>query len=363
MLKKALNLISQIIYSIKLYIMEMLSFFCKVSGDNIRVNHGAVSSGIGGPVVKLSRMQHFFPNESLRYNIIYSVSAKIPPLICTSARKRGVKIVQHINSIFHPAYRSNYDQLNEPFRQIYNIADHIVFGSDFAKKGTERYIGKCSTPSTIIYNAVDTSHFTPAKKNPDRFNILAIGVHYIRHRIEPLILSMPHVNKMYPDAKLIIAGPLKDGNGIFDCSQRSFEQLAEKTGVANNTEFYPRYTQEEAPQVIAHGDILVHLKHMDWTPNTVIEAMACGMPILHTGNGGLPEIVGQAGLSLNLPYDWDNIHAPEPEHLAEKIIELYELRNEKGEAARETAVDRFDLKVWVKKHEEIFEGLLNSKTI
>lgn len=342
--------------------MEILNVFSHISGDSVRVNHGAASSGIGGPNVKLRRMQDHFANYSFRYNIIYSVSAKIPPAVCTSAGKRGVKIVQHINSVFHPAYRPNYDQLNKPFKQILNVADYVVFGSNFAREGAERYLGKCTAPSVIIYNGVDTSHFTPAKGQPGRFNILAVGVHYIRHRIEPLILAMPHVNKMYPDAKLIIAGPLKNGGGIFDCSQKSFVQLAEKVGADRNVEFLPHYTQEEAPGIMALGDILVHLKHMDWTPNTVIEAMACGVPVLHTGNGGLPEIVGEAGLSLDMPDDWDNIHIPDPEFLAEKIIGLYEIRKEKSEIARTEAVQRFDLKVWAEKHHEIFDGLLDRTT-
>jgi len=342
----------------KLYLMEAFSFFSRVPGDHVRINHGAGPAGVGGPVVKLSRMQDYFPNYSFRYNIIYTVSARIPPAVCSAARGRGVKIVQHINSVFHPAYRADYDQLNRPFRKILGVADYVVFGSAFAKEGARRYLGTCKTPSSVIYNAIDTSHFIPAKKNSDRFTILAVGVHYIRHRIEPLIQAMAYVHKSHPNAKLIIAGPLKAGTGIFDCSRESFIRLAREAGVEQSIQFLPRYSQEEAPGILALGDILVHLKHMDWTPNTVIEAMACGLPVLHTGNGGLPEIVGDAGLSLDLPNDWDNIQTPAPELLAEKIIRLYTLRREKGEIARDTAVERFDIRSWVDRHREIFEGLL-----
>lgn len=349
-------------YRVKNYLPEWISLFFPVQKDKIRVHHAADTWDIGGPSVKLRRMQKYFQDYPVRYNIIYTVSAKISSFECTKAKKRGVKIVQHINSVYHPAYRSNYNEMNKQFKKIYEIADHIVFGSNFAKEGAERYLDKCSVPYTIIYNSIDVSHFTPQKRPDNRFNILVIGCHYIRHRIEPLILSMPYVNKIYPHAKLIIVGPLKKGEDIYDCSQESFVKVAREVRAEKNIEFFPQYTQEKAPKMYGLGDILVHLKHMDWTPNTVIESMACGLPVLHSGNGGLPEIVGDAGMSLNMPYDWNKIHSPEPELLAEKIIQLYEKRKEKGEIARKTAVEHYDLKEWVRKHQQIFESLLNDNS-
>ena len=97
---------------------------------------------------------------------------------------------------------------------------------------------------------------------------------------------------------------------------------------------------------------------MDWTPNTVIEGMACGLPIVHTGNGGLNEIVQNAGVSLELPYSWDNIHVPDPMILASRIIEAYEDRTNLGKIAREIAVEKYDIRKWVEKHRKIFQELL-----
>jgi glycosyltransferase involved in cell wall biosynthesis len=325
--------------------------------DRIRVHHGADPWGIGGPVVKLQRMQKYFPDYLFRYNIIYSVSAKVSSTVCAIAQKKGVKIVQHINSLWNPIYRPDYNEKNKPFKEIYRIADHVVFGSNHAKKSAEIFLGKCRVPYTIIYNSIDMSHFAPQKRPNDRFNILGMG-HCMRHRIEPLIRSMPYVNKKFPNARLIIAGPLKKGEGIWNCSKKSFERLARELGV-KDLEFLPEFTQEDAPSIYALGDILAHIMHMDWTPNTVIESMACGLPILHSGNGGLPEIVGEAGLSLDMPFDWNSIHSPEPELLAEKIIQLYKMREKKGKIARKIAVKCYNLQEWVKKHSDIFESLLS----
>lgn len=322
----------------------------------IRVLHGGGRSGIGGPVVKLARMNKFFPNCNKGFNVIYNVSGSVPAVVCDKEKRKGVKIVQHINSVFNPIYRPNYDYLNKSFKEIYRLADHIVFGSYHAKRGAELFLGKCVVPYSIIYNSVDLTHFYPQKRPENRFNILVIG-HYIRHRIEPVIRSMAIISKKFSDAKLVIAGPLVKGKGIFDCSKESFRQLANELGV-RSIEFLPQFCQKDAPSIYNYGDIIVHIMHMDWTPNTVIEAMACGLPVLHAGNGGVPEIVGGAGLSLNMPYDWNKIHIPDLNELADKIFELYETRKVKGERARLIAARRFDINDWATKHKELFESLL-----
>jgi glycosyltransferase involved in cell wall biosynthesis len=323
-----------------------------------RVLHNGKQLGIGGPTVKINRMEKYFPNDPIDYNIIYGIWESVPVDICRKGKKRGVKLVYHVNSVYHEAYRADYSRRNKIAAELHALADHVVYGSEFAKVGAQRYLGKVCEPHTLVYNAVDTKHFHPMKmSDTERFHVLAVGVHYIRHRLVPLILAMPYVQRVYPKAQLIIAGPLRDGEGIFDCGFESIQTVLNQVGL-EEVKFIGQYTQEEAPAIYAQGDVLVHLKHMDWTPNTVIEAMACGLPTVHAGNGGMNELVKDGGISLNLPFDWEHIHTPEPLFLAERIIEAYEHRRELGEIARQIAVERYDIKDWVEAHHQIFNSLL-----
>jgi glycosyltransferase involved in cell wall biosynthesis len=325
----------------------------------IRVHHGGSKTAAGGPNVKISRMEMYFPDYPFHYNLIYSVSARIPAETCRKARRRSVKVICHTNSVYHPAYRKNYVELNSPIAEVHALADYVVYGSQHAKRGANRYLGPTPGPHSIIYNAVDTSHFRPIEGaySSHRFSVLAVGLHYIRHRLEPLIRAMPYVLKKYPGARLVIAGPLRSGEGVFDCGPETIRSIISDVRLGA-VDFIPAFTQQEAPEIYAQGDVLVHLKHMDWTPNTVIEAMACGLPVVHAGNGGISELVGKAGISLDLPFDWDRIHTPEPAVLAERIIEAYELHDQLGEAARQLAVERYDIRAWAAAHRCIFEELL-----
>ena len=271
-----------------------------------------------------------------------------------------MKIVCHCNSCWHPAYAEDWRNKNRFLEPVHNeLADFIVYGSEQARLGAGLYLGKSDAPWEKIYNAVDVDFFVPAPSSPDRPpTILASGLQNIRHRLEPLIRAMPMIEKDLSGVKLIIAGKIKSaGPGDWDCSESWLRNLIEGVGF-KNIEFIPQYQQEEAPSIYQRADLLVHLKHMDWTPNVVAEAMACGLPIVHMGNGGVPEIVGKAGVSLEVATDWERIQIPTPERVALGVVTGYRDKERLSKQAREIAVKEYSMRNWVSRHQIIFKKLL-----
>jgi glycosyltransferase involved in cell wall biosynthesis len=49
----------------------------------------------------------------------------------------------------------------------------------------------------------------------------------------------------------------------------------------------------------------IHIAKFDACPNVVIEELSCGLPVLHSANGGTPEIVRQNGVSLDIDGGWN----------------------------------------------------------
>jgi glycosyltransferase involved in cell wall biosynthesis len=62
-------------------------------------------------------------------------------------------------------------------------------------------------------------------------------------------------------------------------------------GIADRVEFTGRYAQREAPALFRRADVLLHTKVNDPCPTAVIEAMACGLPVVATDVGGVRDIL------------------------------------------------------------------------
>jgi len=103
---------------------------------------------------------------------------------------------------------------------------------------------------------------------------------------------------------------------------------------------------EKMPYIYSISDVVVLPSLREGTPLVLLEAMACGKPVVATRVGGIPEIVehGEGGLLVR-PKD--------VEGLSKAILTLLEdpgLREEMGKKARRRAVKEFD---WDIKADEV----------
>jgi glycosyltransferase involved in cell wall biosynthesis len=119
------------------------------------------------------------------------------------------------------------------------------------------------------------------------------------------------------------------------------------------------YTQAQAVDLFGAADLLLHTKYNDPCPRLVVEAMACGLPVVYSASGGVPELVGEeAGIGVPAPRDWERDHPPAPEALADAVRRVMQRRPAFSSAARERAVERFDVRPWLKRHATVFAELL-----
>ena len=92
----------------------------------------------------------------------------------------------------------------------------------------------------------------------------------------------------------------------------------------------------------------------------MIEAMACGLPVVYVRSGGVPELVGEAaGIGVETGDAWDGPRSPNPSELGAAMIEVAGRRAAFAEAARSRAVERFDIGAWYERHRQVFQSLLD----
>jgi glycosyltransferase involved in cell wall biosynthesis len=100
----------------------------------------------------------------------------------------------------------------------------------------------------------------------------------------------------------------------------------------------------------------------DPCPSAVIEAMACGLPVVYPASGGTVELVGaEAGVGVAHPDGWERDEPPAPEALAGAVRKVLTDREILSAAARRRAVERFALGPWLDRHAEVFAELLARK--
>ncbi len=272
-----------------------LSFRSYLERHTPRLHYGAGWEGVGGALIKIQRLVTQFPHTDRNWNLLYSVDGFfVSPFTLTRARLLRVPLVLNADGVCYQAwYGPAWERGNQRRKQMLPRADYIFFQSNFAEFSYRKFVGAPQCDSEVLYNAVDTELFRPPSQNQPRpLTLLCAGNHFMRHRLEYALLALACVRSTSRDARLIIAGPLQSrGKGMFDVAA-PIKKRIRFLGLAECVEFVPRYTQQEAPAIYNRADIYVHLQINDVCPNSVLEAMACGLPIVFSASGGTPELVG-----------------------------------------------------------------------
>lgn len=323
-----------------------------------RVSYGGALVGdVGGPLVKIRRLIEYFPEHRASYNLVYALSNApyLPDFALSLLRMRGIPIVHNQNGLFYPAwYRGDWRAENARMARTYRQAAHVFWQSEFCRRGGDLFLGPRDGPGEVLYNAVDTSRFTPATDFPDGpvvFLMTGKMDAHLYYRIENAIRGFARVAAAGLDARLRLAG------WAAPTVEDRTRALAEELGVASRIEFRGRYTQAEAPDIYRAAHVYVSTKHNDACPNAVIEAMACGLPVVYSASGGVPELVGDAGIGVHVPESWDEPQIPDEEALAEAMRDVVADRNRLGAMARARAEARFDIGHWIARHRAVFESL------
>lgn len=322
---------------------------------------GARVGDVGGPLVKVKRLTAYFPEVRIGFNLAYLLSNApyLPGWALQLLKARGTVIVSNQDGVFYRAwYDGDWQAQNQRMALAYHAADWVFYQSKFCQRAAEHFLGKRSGPGEILYNAVDTQHFAPAqfeRAARPHFSFLITGKigSHLAYRLESTIAGLHHARKHGLDARLTVAGWVEEG------ARRSADTLANRLGLGGVVAYVGPYTQSQAPGIYQGADAYVMTKHNDPCPNTVLEALACGLPVLYSATGGVPELVGDAsGIALECPEDWEQVHVPEPDRVGEGMLCIAANHLQFSCAARRNAVERFDIAHWVDRHRTTFRRLL-----
>lgn len=331
----------------------------------VRVSYGQVlppapGAGVRGGRVKLLHLQEAFSESPDAFNLLYLVSSAQPPFVdelARWARTRGIKVVWNQDGVAYPAWAGRHaDGINATMRAAMRHADHILYQSEFCRTSAARFLGTPAAPSEVLPNCVDTGWFRPADAPLPAapWTLLAAGSHQHRARVVRAIEVVAELRRRGRDARLLVAGLLD-----WDSAAMDLARTVRDLGVEAVVEMLPPYTQREAPAIFQRAHVLLHLKYKDPCPTVVIEALACGVPVVGSRSGGLPELVGdEAGVLLDVPDSWDELHVPAADVAADAVTRLLHDHGRWRAAARARAERHFTREAWIARHRAIFRRLI-----
>lgn len=175
-------------------------------------------------------------------------------------------------------------------RLAYTAAHRVVANSQAAADRL-RFEGVPSAKVRVVPNGIDLGLYRPriAAGRPRRITVVAC----LREekRVDVLIGAAPAILARHPDAEFVIAG-----DGI---CRADLEAQARALGVLDRCRFLGH--RDDVPAILADADVFVLPSRSEASPNSIIEAMAAGLPVVATDVGGIPELVADGHTGRLVP--------------------------------------------------------------
>lgn len=233
-------------------------------------------------------------------------------------------------------------------RWLWPLAHHLLCNTRVLKEEMMASWGIPGEKITVIPNGVDSDYFRPPPAKPGGPPVLVCVA-----RLHPdkghhtLLRSFQVVRNTFPTARLCLVGDGPQRRALQDWVARNFP--------SGSVEFCG--AQMDVRPYLHRADLLVLSSIREAMPNAILEAMACGLPVVATGVGGVPEVVQEGETGRLVP-------PKNHEALGEAVCQL--LANPQrlaalGQAGRRRAREDFSLESMVRRHEAVFGQMIQQR--
>ncbi|MBL4682818.1 MAG: glycosyltransferase family 4 protein [Pseudomonadales bacterium] len=175
-------------------------------------------------------------------------------------------------------------------KRVVKNLDNLVTVSEVSRCDIAKAFSVPTEKLSVVHNGIDTDIFKPMpeiKAGP--FNIMATasadqplkGLRY-------LLKAIANLTEVFPEIHLTVLGKIKEGGEI--------DKLLQELTIDSHLKFVSNLTTEEVVKLYASASIVVVPSIYEGFGLPAGEAMACGVPVISTDGGALPEVVGDCGI-------------------------------------------------------------------
>jgi glycosyltransferase involved in cell wall biosynthesis len=273
-------------------------------------------------------------------------------------RGRLVITIHDLIHITDPVYRRSFKAWCYA-RPVLSLAarkaDHIITVSEYSRAQIIERLGVPSSKVSTIYHGVN-AEFSPMNRElafkaisaalgiRERYLLYVGGLRRYKN-VSVLLKAFAILRRCsdIPHRLLIVGGDAQ--------RQRELGEECSRLGISGSTDFVCYVGQELLPKLYAAAEVLVMPSTIEGFGLPVLEAMACGTPVICSRAASLPEVGGDAVIYFD-PYSADDLA-----QAIERVLSSRELR----ESLRDKGLRRAALFSWkeaVTKHVEVYRSVL-----
>lgn len=244
---------------------------------------------VGGPSTFMKNLKSYldrvaFPySESLNDNRQLFFPIAFDEKVIRKIKKRNGLVIQRLDGIYYPSkHGEKFEKLNVPIRKIYQqYTDFVIFQSEYSKAQCFHMFGKKPEDQyELIVNGVDKNiFFASPEKDTIKGKVKFVTTGNFRNidMIEPVVQALDSLKKEL-DFELAVVGPIPN---------KSLESFFQKPYI----NYFGSKNLQEVAAILRQQHIYLYSHLNPPCPNSVLEAISCGLPVVGFDSGSMAELL------------------------------------------------------------------------
>lgn len=271
------------------------------------------------------------------------VGAGIGAMLLSQKYNIPYVITEHLSNFLNKEYRFDKILIND-LKSVFKNADKCIAVSKPLAKSIQQFVNR---EIIILPNMVNTGRFLIAEKKEEKnkiFEFLFVGSLNKLKRVNILIESFELAFREIEEVRLRICGSGPE--------REKLERQVEKLGISEKVIFRGTIYREQMPDIYSKADCFVLPSYIETFGVVYIEALASGIPIIGTKNGGAEDIITKKNGIL--------VDVDDTASLSDALLYMYyNSKKYNSEEIRKDAINSYDSSIVSKKLIEIYDQVSN----